>query len=184
MNPRGFLLLTACSLALAGCHHRAPKASTLPPAPPDILPVMVSVPPPTHPTEPLPSTSAPVAAAPVPVVTPPRRPHKKKAVPTPPPPPPQVAVATITPAAPISLGQLSAGGDSGSGLRSETDALLTTQKLRLEKLSPAIVATHPTDVEQARRFLKGAEDAWKTGDVEGAHTLGVKAKVLVDDLSK
>ena len=145
---------------------------------------MVSVPPPTHPTEPLPSTSVPAAAAPFPIVTPPRRPHRKKAVPAPPPAPPQVAVTTTAPPPSIELGQLSAGGGSGTGLRSETYTLLTTEKLRLEKLPATIAATHAADVEQARRFLKSAEDAWKAGDVEGAHTLAVKAKVLVDDLSK
>ncbi len=93
-------------------------------------------------------------------------------------------MTTAAPPPSIELGQLSAGGDSGTGLRAETNTLLTTQKLRLEKLPATIGATHAADVEQARRFLKSAEDAWKTGDVEGAHTLAVKAKVLIDDLSK
>lgn len=181
MKRPGMMLLAAGLFALAGCRHRAPKALVLPPAPPEIAPVMVSVPPPTHPTEPLPVTQ-PVASAPPPVIVPPKRPRRKKYAPVPPPAAPtQVAVAT-PPA--IALGQLSAGGDTGGSLRTETEAMLAAQKQRLDRLPAAVVATHAADVEQARRFLKAAEDAWKSSDIEGAHTLTGKAKVLLDDLAK
>ena len=169
------------SLSLAGCHRRVPAAMALPALPPDIGPVMVSVPPPTHPTEPLPEPTVPVASAPVPPAPAPKKPHKHKVKPAPVPPPVQVAASTSPP---IALGQLSTGGDAGKDLRGDTETLLAVQKQRLDRLAGNVTAAHTADVEQARRFLKGAEDAWKTGDVDGAHTLAVKAKVLIDDLSR
>ena len=182
MRRLRLLVLMGCVVWLAGCRH---KAATLvvPPTAPEIAPVMVSVPPPTHPTEPLPAATVPVAEGHAPVVPPPKRPHKHKAAPAP---PVQVAVVAPPPAAAaapaIALGQLSAGGDAGSGLRAETETMLAVQMQRLDRLPTAVAAAHAADVEQARRFLKGADEAWKTGDVEGAHTLVVKAKVLLDDL--
>lgn len=176
------VLLALCLTGLTGCHHRAPKALVLPPAPPEIAPVMVSVPPPTHPTEPLP-VNVPVANVPSPVVVPPKRHRRRKYTPAPSTAAAPTQVAVATPPA-IELGQLSAGGETGSALRTETEATLTTQKQRLDHLTPSVAAAHPADVEQARRFLKAAEDAWKTSDIEGAHTLIGKAKVLLDDLSK
>ncbi len=167
---------------LAGCRHRAVKTVTMAPVPPEIGPVMVSVPPPTHPTEPLPTPDKPVVATAVPVPAPPKKVHRKKPVSVPVAPPVQVAAAAPPPA--ITLGQLSAGGTAGSPSRTETEQTLAEQKQRLEKLAAAAAAAHPADVEQVRRFLKGADDAWNTGDVEGAHTLALKAKVMLDDLQR
>ena len=69
-------------------------------------------------------------------------------------------------------------------MRIETEQAVAAQKQRLDKLPAPVVATHGTEVEQVRRFLRSAEDAWNTGDVEGAHTLAAKAKVMLDDLQK
>lgn len=143
---------------------------------------MVSVPPPTHPTEPLPSAAPAVVVTPAPIVVVPRKVRRRKPAPVA---PVQVAVVPPPASAPsIVLGQLSAGGEAGSGSRSETEGLLAAQKSRLERLSLAVATAHAADVEQARRFLKSAEEAWKTSDLEGAHTLALKAKVLLDDLTK
>ncbi len=142
---------------------------------------MVSVPPPTHPSEPLPVPEKPVVVEVTPTPPPPKKIRKKRTLP----------VAPVTTSAPtqvaaaepaISLGQLSAGGDSGTALRSETDKMIAAQKQRLEKLPSSLVSSHPTETDQVRRFLKGSETAWQAGDVEGAHTLALKAKILLDDL--
>ena len=69
-------------------------------------------------------------------------------------------------------------------MRSETEQLVSSQKLRIEHLPAAVAAAHEAETDQARRFLKSAEEAWKTADVEGAHTLALKAKVLLDDMQK
>ncbi len=142
---------------------------------------MVSVPPPTHPSEPLPVAEKPVVVEVAPPPPPPKKVRKKRPV--------QVAPATtaaptqVAAAEPaISLGQLSAGGDSGTALRSETEQMMATQKQRFDHLPSPLVAAHATETDQVRRFLKGSETAWQAGDVEGAHTLALKAKILLDDL--
>lgn len=173
-------LALASLLVLAGCRHRQPKLAAAVPLPPDIHPVMVSVPPPTHPTEPLPEPEKSVVQEVIPPPPPPKKVRKKRAVPVPPAPAAPVQVAAATP--PISLGQLSAGGDAGSALRSETEQLAAAQKQRLDHLPAPLAAAHTTEVDQVRRFLKGADSAWQSGDVEGAHTLALKAKILLDDL--
>ncbi len=182
MSRRAFLLGTAGLLLLGGCHRHVVHSLAVPPAPPEIRPVMVSVPPPTHPTEPVPqpdvSSAEPVKSVP----PPPKKPRRKKVSPAPViMAPPTVAMG---PPPSIELGQLSAGGEAGNNLRGETEGMLAAQKQRIDRLPASVAAVHTAEVEQARRFLKGAEDAWKTGDIEGAHTLVVKAKVLLDDLSK
>lgn len=167
--------------AMAGCRHRQPKAIAVILPPPEIHPVMVSVPPPTHPSEPLPLPEKPIVVEVTPLPTPSKKIRKKRTVSVAPvatPAPTQVAVAEPA----ISLGQLSAGGDSGTALRSETEQMIATQKQRLEKLPSPLVSSHATETDQVRRFLKGSETAWRTGDVEGAHTLALKAKILLDDL--
>ena len=60
--------------------------------------------------------------------------------------------------------------------------MMASQKQRLEHLPSTLVSAHPTETDQVRRFLKGSETAWQAGDVEGAHTLALKAKILMDDL--
>jgi hypothetical protein len=170
------LFALAALLPLTGCAHRAKVAAVpLPPV------AMVTVPPPTHPTEPLPEE--PVAETPV--VLPPPAPPKK---PSPPrhrstPPPVQTAVAAPPPPAPIDLGQLTTGGDAtNSAAMQQTEDLMRAQQKRLIGIPTAVVALHTQQIEQARLFLRQADEAWKKLDVEGARTLSTKAKVLLDEV--
>ncbi|WP_157178277.1 hypothetical protein [Terriglobus roseus] len=163
---------------LAGC-HRNPKivAAATPPPPPV---EMISVPPPSHPTEPLPEE--PVIASPeLPLVVPPvRRPQPPRRRSTPAAPPTQTAVAAPPP---MDLGNLTTGGEStNTALLQETDDLLKTQTRRLAGISTATIALHTQQVEQARLFLKQASDAWTKQDIEGARTLATKAKVILDEV--
>ena len=185
------LLLCAVLLPLAGCHRHARQTLALPPAPPEIAPVMVSVPPPTHPTEPLPAQPKAVVTIVAPAEKPRRRPAKpRKTTATVPPPiastpaaPPPVQTAAVTPP-PINLGTLSAGGDSSNNSRQETTDLIHAQTQRIVGLQSTFVNDHKADVEQARLYLRQAQDAWSSSDVEAARTLATKAKVLLDDLLK
>ncbi len=180
MTRRGALFTILLAITVTGCRHRQPKPLAIVPPPPDIRPAMVSVPPPTHPSEPLPEPEKPVVVEITPPPPPPKKVRKKRSLPVAPPTPAPVQVAAAEP--PISLGQLSAGGDAGTGLRSETEQTMASQKQRLDRLPAPLASAHATDVDQVRRFLKGAETAWQAGDVEGAHTLALKAKILLDDL--
>ena len=125
----------------------------------------------------------PVVVEVAPTPPPPKKVRKKRVAPVISAPAPAPAPAQVAAAEPaISLGQLSAGGDSGTALRSETEQMMAAQKQRLERLPAPLVSAHTTEADQVRRFLKGSETAWQAGDVEGAHTLALKAKILLDDL--
>lgn len=177
------LLLTSSVFLLAGCHHRAKQVVVAPPPPPEIAPVMVSVPPPTHRSEPIPAPIATVPPPP-PVVEPPKKPARpsRRKEPSQPTPAPPVQTAAVE--APIELGELSAGGEASSGQKQETYNLIHALSARVSALPASITSGHKREVERAKRFLKQAEDSWNNADIEGAHTLAIKAKVLLDDLQK
>lgn len=126
-----------------------------------------------------------IASAPVPV---PVEPVKKPAVPRPRnrqsavAPAPAVTAAVTAP--PVTeLGELTTGGESdNNSLKRQTDDLLRSQNRRLSGLAPSVIALHTQQVEQARLFLRQAGDAWIKQDIEGARTLGTKAKVLLDEI--
>lgn len=87
------------------------------------------------------------------------------------------------PAAIADLGELTTGGESNNEqMRRQTDDLLKSQNRRLSTLSPSIASSHSKQVEQARLYLKQAGDAWNKQDIEGARTLGTKAKVILDEI--
>lgn len=164
------------ALPLAGCNKRVVVATAPPPPPTPV----VSVPPPTHPTEPLPEI--PVIASPeVPIPTEPTvRPPVRRRPPTTNQP---VETASAAPPGIADLGELTTGGESNNEqFRRQTEDLLRTQNRRLGSLSSAAIAMHSKQVEQARLFLKQAADAWKKQDMEGARTLGTKAKVILDEI--
>ena len=200
--------LLAGASGLAGCRHTVRTVASNTPLPPDPTPQMISVPPPTHPTEPLPTkpvvpTVEADTSAPAPVKKPRR--IRKTAPATPPAtaqtappaaqtaataPPPATAVAPPTqtasatpPASPL-LGQLTTGSEAtGQNLHDAAD-LVHAQEVRVNGLSAATQAQHKTEIEQARHFLAQAGDALKSSDAEGARTLAVKAKVVLDDILK
>ena len=154
---------------LTGCHKKVLVVAA-PPLPP---PVMISVPPPTHPAEPeleIPLEEAPALTELLPRRTVFRyRPSRLQ----------QVTIARA-PAPPIKLGQLTTGDTAP--LRQQTEDLLREQQRRLSGISSAIVAQHSRQIEQARLFLRQAHDAWQKSDVDGALTLATKAKVLLDEV--
>jgi hypothetical protein len=179
------IFAAAMCLAASGCHKKI-RVPPLPPAPPPVLET-VTIPPPTHHTDELPQVETPPPAA----ITPPaqqkprpRRPRKPAARPT--------DTATVNapalPGAPATtvdpspIGELTTGGEAGTQGRQETESLLNTVQKRLDHLSDEIKKAHQEQVERVRLFVKRAQDAWKTGDLEGARTLATKANVLLDDI--
>jgi hypothetical protein len=179
-TPRGWLAVVAIllMLPLAGCRTKVVKAAVAP-APPPID--TVSVPPPSHPTEPLPPEPVvEVTLTPAPVIPPPRIPPPRR---RPTPPPPQQTAAAAPP--PIDLGQLTAGNEAGNTtFRQQTEDLMKAQNRRLITIPSAVSVLHAQQVEQARLFLRQADEAWKKLDIEGAHTLATKAKVLLDEIAE
>ena len=171
-------------LLLTGCFHKT-NHPTVQPVAPSIESVPQPAPAPTPaPTEP----PAPVATAPTPAPAvetntqpkvAPKRPvrHKKPA-----PPANTTQTASSNPVGVSAIGQLSSGG--GSDLRQQTINSITATERGLIGINRSLNNQEQKTAAQIREFLKQARAALNSGDVDGAHTLAVKARVLLGELSQ
>ena len=80
------------------------------------------------------------------------------------------------------VGQLSPGDPSD--LRLQTDASLSSIEKTLKKLNPPFSDQQQKTIAQIREFLKQARAALDSGDVDGAHTLALKAQVLLNEITQ
>jgi outer membrane biosynthesis protein TonB len=143
---------------------------------------------------PPPPSTAPVNLPP-PVVTIPTEPTKN--VPTPPKPqprhhksktsnPPPAANTTEVASNPAPNPAVSAIGQLSSGdpviYRQETEELIASTERGLNNITRPLSDTEKNTADQIRDFLKQAKAALVSGDVDGAHTLAAKAKVLLTEL--
>jgi len=165
-------------LLLTGCIHKKPQMSQAVLAPP------IEEPPPAIPIPPPNDLPPPEVASsvqnPTPVVTPappaPKRvpKHKKPAN-------SNTQQAANESAAPVSaIGQLSSGDPAD--MRQQTDALILATERQLNGINRQLSDQEAKTAAQIREFLKQAREALTSGDVDGAHTLAVKAKVLLEEL--
>jgi hypothetical protein len=184
--------LLLLSAFVAGCRHRT---KVVPPAAAQAPTVPVSqstenLPPPALPPAELPKITAP--GLPVPESKPKKqRPahHKVKHTEVPAEEPPLSAQATqlaasgagsdVTP-----IGQLSAAGESTNTLRRNQilDEINATQK-GLDGLKSRLNKDQETTANQIRTFLTKARQALDQEDLDGAHILVTKAKVLLTELT-
>jgi hypothetical protein len=80
------------------------------------------------------------------------------------------------------IGQLSSG--DGSDLRQPTlDSIAATER-GLDGIQRKLSSQEQRTAAQIREYLKQARAALASGDVDGAHTLAAKAKVLLGELSR
>lgn len=79
------------------------------------------------------------------------------------------------------IGQLSPGDPSD--LRLQTDSSLNSIDQTLKRLNRTLSDQEQKTVAQIREFLKQARAALATGDVDGAHTLALKAQVLLNEIT-
>jgi hypothetical protein len=79
------------------------------------------------------------------------------------------------------IGQLSSGDHSDLS-RETADAIAATER-GLNGIGRALNDQEQKTAAQIREFLKQARQALTSGDVDGAHTLAAKAKVLLGELS-
>jgi hypothetical protein len=86
-----------------------------------------------------------------------------------------------TPAVSV-IGQLSSGDPSG--LRHETVDSMTATERGLNSIGRTLNSQEQTTAAQIRSFLKQAWEALSKGDVDGAHILAAKAKVLLSELGR
>jgi hypothetical protein len=167
-------------LLLTGCPNKPAKTEAEPLAPP-----IVDVPPPKP--EPSPTdlpppvvtvpgqTPAPEATAqPEPPSKPPIRHKKPPANPT-----EQASSGNFGVSA---IGQLSSG--DASGLRQQTASSIAATERGLGANTRKLSDQEQKTAAQIREFLKQARAALNSGDVDGAHTLAAKAKVLLGELSR
>lgn len=169
-------------LVLTGCFiHRPQQAKNTPVAPPapgdskiptvpvDLPPNATSIPP--KPTE---TASTPTQPAPKPA---PRRRSQ--------PPKPSADVASNTPPptpAVSAIGQLSSG--NGADYRRETEDSIIAIEKGLNALKTPLSDADQKTADHIREFIKEARTALASGDVDGAHNLAAKAKVLLMELTK
>jgi hypothetical protein len=190
------ILLTAF---VAGCRHKT-KATPPPAAQAPVLPVSTlakDAPPPDMPPPALPNIGPPSSAN----TTPKQKPHKPvhhrpkhtETIPadqapakdqtTPAPATEQAANAAPSDNSPI--GQLSAEGESTNTPRRHEilDEIDSTEK-GLNDIKRPLNKEELTTAAQIRTFLAKAKEALNQEDLDGAHTLVTKAKVLLDELTK
>ncbi|MDE3188383.1 MAG: hypothetical protein KGM96_12795 [Acidobacteriota bacterium] len=171
-------------LLLAGCFHMPHHAQNAPAPPPIELPV-----PPT-PAKPAPAETTPPATTPAQEPALETKPPEEEDAQPPvhhkkhPAKPVQDAVQE-PPAAPAgvsAIGQLSSG-DSGD-LRQQTEDLIQSTERGLKAITRQLNSQEQKTAAQITEFLKQARSALGSGDVDGAHTLALKAKVLLSELSQ
>lgn len=96
--------------------------------------------------------------------------------------PPQTAAAAGTPSP---IGQLTTG-DSATGEKAkhETVDLISATDQGLSGIKRSLSTEERVTATQIRTFLKQAQQALENGDTDGAHGLALKAKLLLDELTK
>ena len=169
-------------LLLAGCVHKSDQAKSHPLAPPIVD--KPTTPPATTPTE-LPASAATVPPTPTAAITPPAQPEQKPTHKTHHPkqePKPAEQAATTVPVEVSAIGQLSPGGSSD--LRQQTVESIASTEHGLQDINRSLDDQEQKTVAQIREFIKQARVALGSGDVDGAHTLAVKAKVLFGEISQ
>ncbi len=170
-------------LLLTGCFHKTDQVQNQPlappvvdtpppapaPAPENLPPPVVSVPP----SQPAQQT----APAPKPAEKPAKHPNHRAKPDTKP-----VEQASNTPPAVPAVGQLSSGDPSD--LRNQTEDSIASTERGLKDINRQLSDQEQKTVAQVKEFLKQARTALTTGDVDGAHTLAVKAKVLLGEINQ
>jgi hypothetical protein len=149
-----------------------PKPATVSTA--DLPPPVIGTPQPATPAKP---TTAQTTEAPKKPVH-----HAKKPAVTAPTPAP-VETASTSPAPSVSaIGQLSQG--ASGDLHAQTEDTITTTEKGVNGITRTLNDSEAKTAAQIREFLKQAREALNTGDVDGAHTLAMKAKVLLAELNQ
>ena len=197
-----FMLL---AVLISGCKHNTPVAPPVaaqaPPLPPKPIAQVAALPPVPQPETP--KVGAPGSDQPPPQPEQkPKRPTHHRPKPTTPGTPagtdqgakepsketsPGTTQQASSGEAPESspIGQLSTAGDS-SGTPSRHDILdtIASTEKSLNDLKRTLTPAEQQTVTQIRTFLSKAKQALSQDDLDGAHTLSTKAKVLLEELTK
>jgi hypothetical protein len=165
-------------LLLTGCIHKqaqvalspplAPPIEDIPPAKPEPAPVNLPPPEVTLPVQ------QPVADATPPPAEPPKKVVRRKK-------PQNTNPQQASNGSEVSaIGQLSTADPPN--MRQQTDSLIESTEKTLNGINRSLSDQEQKTAAQIREFIKEARAALSSGDVDGAHTLAIKAKVLLDEL--
>lgn len=163
--------------------QKHPKAPVLPPVMEPVA--LATLPPPQNP----PMLTAPVIKLPpMPIAAAaatPRRERKHLAAPkTAAATPAEETVPEPLPDETAAIGDLTAGGAANPQAQEEAAALIRLIEKRVKALPLQMARKQRSQINRVQNFERQAQDALKTGDVEGATTLATKANLLLDDLDK
>jgi len=170
-------------LMLTACFHKTHNTQAPPLAPPVVVapapapePAATVPPPPVVTTPPQPtapettSTTTPPQETPKPPVK-----HKKPVI-------KNTQQASNGSPGVSAIGQLSSGDPSD--LRWQTESSISATEHGLNNIGRKLNDQEMKTAAQIREFLKQARAALASGDVDGAHTVALKAKVLLGELSR
>jgi len=163
-------------LLLTACEHKQQRAQLPPLAPPDVanIPPPPNAPPPpieTIPTQP--TQQAPTPPKPT------EQPVKKKKKTQP---PADTTQQAANPSPEVSaIGQLSSGDPIE--LRRQTVDSIASVEVGLQRINRTLDDSEQKTADHIREFIKEAKAALASGDVDGAHTLTDKARVLLNELT-
>jgi len=190
-NVRSIVLFVP--LLLCACVHKINQSVNQPPLAPPIedapLPkpdnAPANLPPPVISLPDHKDTTTP-PPAPKPTTPSPEPKHKKPPSKTPPSQTPTPGAQTTEQASNSGAGVPAAGSLSSGGPADlkETQSMITDTERTLNGINRKLNDQETKTSLQIREFLKQARAALSTNDVDGAHGLAVKAKVLMSELSQ
>lgn len=186
MKLPGWIATSMLVLALTGCFHRTRSVQSPPLAPPandqsmptataDQKPAPAPAPATNEPAKPAETTPQQTAQQPSEAPKPPVH-HKKPA------PAPQHQMASIPSNGVSAIGQLSSGNPGD--YRRQTEEQIAADERSLRAINRQLNDQEQRTVAHIRDFLRQARQALASGDVDGAHTLAAKAKVLLAELNR
>lgn len=178
------LMLTACFHK----SHRQPVQATAPPVettpvqpPPEIKKPVAELPPPSQTVAPVVQKPTPPAKPPVKHTQPVRRTTEQAANTNPAAPADSRPIASANPGI-SAIGQLTS--DDSQELHQQTVDAIAAIEQGLNRINRPFNEQEQKTAAQIREYLKQAKAALASGDVDGAHTLAAKAKLLLNELTR
>lgn len=176
------IVCAGVTFGLTGCLHlhKRPQIPTLPPV---LTPIELETPPP--PANPPMLTAPVIELPPMPIAEAAASPRRERRHLV-----PKAAVAPAEETAPqpmtdeAAIGDLTAGGAANPQAQQEAASLIRLIEKRLKGLPSQTLRKQRSQVSRVQNFWRQAQEALKSGDVEGATTLATKANLLLDDLDK
>lgn len=181
MKLQGKAVAWVLPLVLTGCFHKTNQARNQPP----LAPQLEDTPPPNTPIN-LPQPTVTVPSTPKVTVQQqqpkPAPKHKKTPKPAPSPASSSTQMASNSVPEVPAIGTLSSG--EPADLKRQTVDSIASIERGLNEINRRLSDQEQKTSTQIREFLKQARTALASGDLDGAHTLAVKAKVLLGELNQ